>query len=211
MPSESHPAARELILDAAESLFAQRGLEATTIKQIGVASGLNPALLYYYFEDKEKLFHAVLERVLHHLIERGSAALAESADPRDAIRALAAAQVEFILGHPNLIKLVMRELLDHDARHAQPMLLKVSVGVFQKLCDTIRRGQVMGLFRPELEPRFAAVSTISQVVYFSVARPAVGIFFGVGPSGVSDDTVRAFGRHAGDFAVRALSASEPSA
>lgn len=204
------PAAREQILDAAESLFARQGLEATTIKQIGEAADLNPALLYYYFDDKEKLFHAVLERALQHLIERGSAALAESTDPRDAIRALAAAQVEFILSHPNVIKLVLRELLDHDARHAQPMLLKVSAALFQRLCDAIRRGQQMGLFRPELEPRFAAVSTISQVIYFSIARPAVGIFFGKGPGGVSDDTVRAFGRHAGDFAVSALTRPEPA-
>ncbi len=64
------------------------------------------------------------------------------------------------------------------------------------------------MFRTDVEPRFAAVSTISQVVYFTLARPAVGIFFGEGAAGITDSTVREFARHAGDFAVRALSPTE---
>ena len=59
-----------------------------------------------------------------------------------------------------------------------------------------------------MEPRYAAVSTISQVIYFMIARPAIGIFFGLGPGGVPEGTARAFGRHAGEFAVRALSPVE---
>jgi len=46
---------RDLILDAAEQLFAAQGFTATTIKQIGRAAGVNSALLYYYFADKDRL------------------------------------------------------------------------------------------------------------------------------------------------------------
>jgi hypothetical protein len=61
-----------------------------------------------------------------------------------------------------------------------------------------------------VEPKFAAVSTVSQVVYFALARPAVEVFFGSGPAAVSPDGLRAFARHAGEFAVLALSRKELS-
>jgi DNA-binding transcriptional regulator YbjK len=47
---------RDLILDAAERLFAAQGFARTTIKQIGREAGVNSALLYYYFADKHQLY-----------------------------------------------------------------------------------------------------------------------------------------------------------
>lgn len=204
------PAAREEILDAGERLFARQGFGPTTIKEIGAEAGLNPALLYYYFGSKEALHKAVLHRMVSGLVTRGSGAIEAAAAPADAIRALVAAQVEFLLSHPHAPRLFMREMMDHDARHAEAVILQLAVGLFKRLCDVIERGQRDGLFRADVEPRFAAVSTISQAVYFTLARPAVAVFLGLGPAGVPDAAVREFGRHAGDFAVRALSPAEPT-
>jgi TetR/AcrR family transcriptional regulator len=199
---------RELILDSAQQLFGRKGLEATTIKQIGAESGLNPALLYYYFADKQNLYRAILQRIGEGLIARGGAALLTAATPPEAIRALVLAQMQFLLANPDAPKLIIRELLDHEARHAEAMILQVASGIFQRLCAVIEAGQRAGEFRPDLEPKFAAVSTISQVIYFTIARPAVGIFLGHGPGGVPEETADAFGRHAADFALSALSNRE---
>src|SRR6186713_1123670 len=99
MTSPEH-SAREQILDAAEQLFARKGLGPTTIKEIGKAAGQNPALLYYYFGSKEELYRAVLQRVMSGMLARGGAAFDAAPSPPDAIRALVAAQMEFVLGHP---------------------------------------------------------------------------------------------------------------
>lgn len=203
--------ARDQILDAAQRLFAKKGLDPTTIKEIGAESGLTPALLYYYFGNKEALYRAVLLRFGEALIARGTAALDRSATPTDSIRALVNAQVQFLTTHPDAPKLIVRELIDHDARHAEELILNVAAGIFHRLAAVIEAGQKSGVFRSDLDPRFAAVSTISQVVYFTLARPAVGIFLGRTAGGVTDATVAAFGRHAAEFAVRALSCPEQSA
>ena len=209
-PNVASPAAREEILDAGERLFARQGFGPTTIKEIGAETGLNPALLYYYFGSKEALYKAVLHRMVSGLVARGSGAIDAAAAPADAIRALVGAQVEFLLSHPHAPRLFMREMMDHDARHAEAAILQLAVGLFKRLCDVIERGQRDGQFRADVEPRFAAVSTISQAVYFTLARPAVAIFLGLVPAGVPDATVREFGRHAGEFVVRALSPAEPT-
>ena len=202
------PAARHQILDAAEILFAGQGFDPTTIKKIGAAAQLNPALLYYYFGSKEELYKAVLQRIVTSLADRGIAVIETAAAPADAIRALVATQVEFLLGNPSMPKLLVREMIDHEASHAEATVLKLAAGLFQRLCGVIERGQRDGVFRADVEPRYAAVSTISQVIYFMIARPAIAIFFGLAPGGVSEEIARAFGRHAGDFAVRALSPVE---
>lgn len=197
--------ARAQILDAAESLFARKGLGPTTIKEIGAAARQNPALLYYYFQSKEGLYRAVLQRLVAAMVARGGAALDASTSPGDAIRALTRAQVEFLLSHPNAPKLLVRELIDHDARRAETLLLEVAAKLFDRLCRLIRQGQRTGQFRTDIEPRFAAISTVAQCVYFAVARPAIGLFFGQGTRGVPVRTSRAFAQHAGEFAVAALS------
>src|ERR1700749_2273472 len=56
-PGES----RDRILDAALTEFAAHGLAGARTERIAVAAGVNKALLYYYFESKEKLYTAALE------------------------------------------------------------------------------------------------------------------------------------------------------
>src|ERR1051326_5226434 len=206
--STPSPTAREQILDAAERLFARKGFDPTTIKEIGAAAKVNPALLYYYFREKEELSRAGLQRGGGDLVTRGRAGLDAAATPELAIRALVGAQVEFLLGHPNAPKLLVREMVDHDARHAEAIILQLAAGIFRRLCDLIEEGRRAGRFRRGVEPRLAAVSTIAQVVYFTIARPAIALLFGAGTAGVSDATARAFGRTAGEFAGRALTNPE---
>jgi TetR/AcrR family transcriptional regulator len=201
-------AARDQILDAAERLFARQGFDPTTIKQIGAGARLNPALLYYYFGSKEELYKAALQRIVTRLTALGTEALETAATPADTIRALVNAQVAFLLENPSAPKLFVREMIDHDAKHAESVVLQLSAGLFHRLCGVIERGQREGVFRTDVEPRYAAVSTISQAVYFMIARPAIAIFFGLAPGGVPEETARDFACHAGDFAVRALSPVE---
>ncbi len=52
------------ILDAAESLFTEHGFEATSLRQLTAAAGVNLAAVNYHFGSKEELFQAVLTRRL---------------------------------------------------------------------------------------------------------------------------------------------------
>ncbi len=52
------------ILDAAERLFVEHGFEATSLRQLTAAAGVNLAAVNYHFGSKEELFQAVLTRRL---------------------------------------------------------------------------------------------------------------------------------------------------
>ncbi len=201
---EDSSPSREHILDAAERLFAAQGFTATTIKHIGHAAGVNTALLYYYFEDKERLYRAVLQRLVSGLVSRTSLPLQAEAPPSVKIRGFIEAQVQTFMTKPDLPRLFMREMLDHDAAHAVEQIQHLAATSFRGLCDAIREGQEQGTFRSDIDPKFAAISTVGQVVYFFAARSAVRILLGSGTE-ISPETVATFARHAGDFALAALS------
>src|ERR1700752_3315664 len=52
------------ILDAAEKLFVEHGFEATSLRSLTSAAGVNLAAVNYHFGSKEELFQAVLTRRL---------------------------------------------------------------------------------------------------------------------------------------------------
>jgi AcrR family transcriptional regulator len=59
MPSAT---TKERILDAAERLFAEKGVDATSLRQVTGAAGVNVAAIHYHFGSKEELLRAVIGR-----------------------------------------------------------------------------------------------------------------------------------------------------
>lgn len=73
---------RRDLLVAAKALFAERGFQATTIADVARQAGVSYGVVYWYFESKGDLFHALLADEEAHLRERIAAALV--AAPPDA-------------------------------------------------------------------------------------------------------------------------------
>jgi len=66
----------DLILDAAEAVFADSGFDGATTRAIAEAAGVNPALIHYHFKSKEQLFEAVFARRSEEINARRRALLA---------------------------------------------------------------------------------------------------------------------------------------
>lgn len=205
MPDELD--SKSSILDAAEALFARQGFDSTSIKEIATEAGVNSALLYYYFGDKEQLYHQVLSRRIEAFVAESMRALAGARGPEDTLRTLIDFQTRILREQPTLPRLLVRELLDHDASHARAQIAHIAANTFRRLRETIAAGQREGIFRADVDPRFAAISCVSQVIYFHIAQPAVRILLDAeGPSAAagSDDITTAFAAHATQFALAAL-------
>jgi TetR/AcrR family acrAB operon transcriptional repressor len=63
-------ATRELILDAAERVFHQRGVSRTSLQEIAKDAGLTRGAIYWHFENKSELFNAMMERVTLPMMAR---------------------------------------------------------------------------------------------------------------------------------------------
>ena len=64
------PSARDRLLDCAEDLFAEHGLDGVSLRAINSAAGLSPAALHYHFGSREALVEALLERRMGALMGR---------------------------------------------------------------------------------------------------------------------------------------------
>jgi len=88
-------ATKQKILDTAEELFMEHGFEATSLRQITAAAGVNLAAVHYHFGGKEELFEAVLTRRLDPMNQERVALLtrfehAAAPDPLSCEKILAA-------------------------------------------------------------------------------------------------------------------------
>lgn len=73
MPSQVPVArgeARERILDSAEELFAELGVEGVSLRAINSAAGVSPGVLHYHFGSREVLVHELINRHLKQLMEQ---------------------------------------------------------------------------------------------------------------------------------------------
>jgi len=79
------PDAEMIICAAALDLFAERGFSSVTTKDIAVATGFNPALIYYYFGSKEDLFRRAVTLAVERAFEQFRVAREGLEHPRDII------------------------------------------------------------------------------------------------------------------------------
>ena len=198
----STTAARDTLLDAAERRFARQGFAATTIKDIAAEAHLNSALLYYYFANKEDLYHAVLRRRITGLAADVGPALMAPVPPAEAIRRFVQAYVGFLLLHPDLPALMQREILDHAAAHALPG----DPGQRGRTAAALRRDHPqrpgLGRLPARHDPVHAVVSILGQVIYAFMAQPIIqGVLLQRGTSAPDAVWLREFGAHAADVRV----------
>ena len=66
----ARPPARDRLLDQAELLFAEHGLNGVSLRAINAAADLSPAALHYHFGSKRALVEALLERHMSLLMEQ---------------------------------------------------------------------------------------------------------------------------------------------
>ncbi len=105
--------ARTRILNAAQTLFAAHGFNATTTKAIAEAAGVPSGLIFYYFPSKKALLTTIL-RERNMLIELSTVVeMLLVSDPRTALLTLAAHYMEALRQHRELTAILLREFRSH--------------------------------------------------------------------------------------------------
>jgi len=175
--SESEKAdVRERLLDAATELAVEQGFEACGLREIATRAEVSPAMISYYFGDRDGLYEAMFGRAFERISEKVAAVMADPLrSGRDRIDDLVAIQVKAIAADPWLPKLVMREVL---ARNGSPMQEFVSdavaKGPLQMMVDWIEQEQERHEIRSDYDPRMLAMTIASLTGFPFLMLPLVG-------------------------------------
>jgi AcrR family transcriptional regulator len=159
-------------------LFAEVGFANATVKSIAKAAGVNPALLYYYYANKEALFAAALRYAINMAIEgQGDMGIIErTADPAAVIRYWFERNRQLAAPLSQMLKLMIeyrtagRRMAAVEKLIAQFYEAEVSL-----LARAIRRGIKIGQFRRvDVERTAVFVSThLDGLVVSATIRPDV--------------------------------------
>lgn len=150
------------ILDAAEVVFARRGLTGTRVREIAEAACVNGATLYNYYPSKDALYEAVLDRGIPPL----SAILAEFATASDEVesaRRAVRAVMQHLAARPHLSKLIYLEAISEG-----DFLPKLASRWFRPLLQ-----QIVG----ELQAR-PAPAHLEEALFARVATLFIHLSFG---------------------------------
>ncbi len=137
------------ILQAALQEFSSLGLAGARTERIATAAGVNKALLYYYFESKEKLYLAALEMIADKIRERSLAVLQREVSAGERLLRAALDHFDRILAQHEFQSMMQQEMMRHHKGEAGAMPLLVE-RVFAPLQELYQATLIEGMESGEL-------------------------------------------------------------
>jgi AcrR family transcriptional regulator len=140
------------IIETAEQLFAERGFDGTSVRDIADEAGINVAMISYYFGSKEKLMEALFElRVGSVKMRIESLIKDESLSPIEKVNMLIDEHIERVMLKPCFQKVMQGVLVTNK----NPAILKAANNVKLRsiavVAELIKDGQKKGIFKKKID------------------------------------------------------------
>ncbi|MEO6905082.1 MAG: TetR/AcrR family transcriptional regulator [Ginsengibacter sp.] len=164
--TESNSSTEEKIKVAARKMFMQKGFAATRTRDIAEESGINLALLNYYFRSKEKLFNEIM---LEKMQQFFGILLPIVNDPstklETKIELMVSNYIDMLSENPDLPLFVLGEMKGQSEK------IKKILPV-QKITDKISFINQLKERRPDINPIHFLMNILGMTVFPFVAKPA---------------------------------------
>jgi len=165
---------RAAILKAALEEFSNEDVTGARTDEIARSAGVNKALLYYYFKDKESLYAAVLEQVLTGIVSRVNTVLdREDLGAREKLLLYVETHFDHVAISPLYPRLVQREAM-RSGRNMHPLVGRFIDRqwrpVYNKLMALLTDGIAAGEFRPS-DPAQTLTSLLGVMIFYFISSP----------------------------------------
>jgi AcrR family transcriptional regulator len=160
---------RELILDAAERLFARHGHDGVAVRDLARETGLTPSSLYNHFASKQAIYDAVLERGLGPIVAMTAQAWQAGPLKPQNVRVQIAQMVAHLAEHPDLAPLLQRVMLEDQGR-PEPRIGRWIRSLSDKGTKLIRDAAGAAGWQPEEVPHLAFALFGMIYSYFTNAQ-----------------------------------------
>lgn len=161
---------RRNIIDIATQEFAEKGFNGARIDEIAARTNTSKRMLYYYFQDKEGLFIAVLEEAYRRIRDMEANLRVDHLAPEPAMRALVAVTFDQHILNQDFVRLVMVENIHRGEHLAKSRgIQELNISIIETTKRVYERGVDAGVFRPKIDP-IDLHMTISALSFHMVAN-----------------------------------------
>jgi AcrR family transcriptional regulator len=169
---------RQKILAAASLEFADHGLSGARVDRIAEKSGLNKRLIYYYFESKDVLFTAALERAYADIREAERTLHLKDLEPVDAIKRLLSFTWSYYQENPQFISLLNSENLVRGQHVNNSSKAKATnSALIETLGVVLENGRSKGVFRGGIDPVQLYISIAGLAYFYLSNQHTLGAIF----------------------------------
>lgn len=178
---------RKKILEKAEDLFAEKGFSGTSVDKIAKSAGVNKALIYYYFKDKNDIVVALFRNILEEMEKKlgFSPGTDEHKRHSKAIRE----EVEFLGQRRKILAVMLMEALKSE--EGAPFLFQCAELVFKEHLEM----KAQGLAREKQSVLVHEFFTgFIPLLFFVAVQEKWAGYFGCDPNTIKEDFLKAFSK-----------------
>lgn len=170
-PTGDGPDLRARLLDAALACFAREGIAGASLRQIAAEAAVTPALLHYYFGDRQQLIDAVVaERILPVLMELREAVLG-AGEGAGLVGGFVRGMSALVERHPWWPPLWVREVLCEGGALRELFVRNMGPQLPVAMAGRFARAQAEGRLDPKLDPRMLVISLIGLTLFPAAGAP----------------------------------------
>jgi AcrR family transcriptional regulator len=162
---------REHILKVAEQLFAERGFDGTSVRDIAHGADVNLAMISYYFGSKEKLLESLLEMKIGYVYGiLDELNKDESLSPWDKVDRLVEFYVDRVLNNLGFHNIMSQAANLVRSEEIKNRIFTIKMRNLEQITKIITDGQQKKLFR-QVDIAMMVGSLIGTITYFTQSKP----------------------------------------
>ena len=165
-------ATHQRLLAAAETLFAERGFDGVSVRDITGSAGVNLSALTYHFGTKEKLFAEIITKKSEPLLQLGRNIVNSRKTAPEKLTAIMEAYAMYILHDEPALKALFAEMLLGGSR--LPKSVRDSVALRNRMfIEVVKQGVKQGVFR-RIDLECAAWNFFGMMAAYILYEPLAG-------------------------------------
>ena len=186
-PLADAPDQRAVALDAALACFVRQGIAATSLRDIAREAGVTPALLHYYFGDRQQLLDAVVaERVMPAFLSVRERLAQAGDDVADIVAAFVCGVTDAIARHPWWPQLWVREVLCEGGALRDLLVQRIAPDIARLLAGRFAAAQAAGRLNADLDPRLLLPTLVGLTMFPAAGAPIWRQVFDADDLGLDD-------------------------
>lgn len=164
----------EKILNAAQNVFIQKGMDGARMQEIANEAGINKALLHYYFRSKQKLFEAIFRQVFKQIFPDIQEFILSDKPVEEKVGTFIEKYIDLLMKNPFLPSFILKEI-HRDPEFLATVIKSAGVNpqsIFKMFEKEMEAGNIQ-----KMDPRDLMINILGLSIFPFAAKPLMQIMF----------------------------------